>query len=375
MYLTLAGCLLLFTADTAVADESPRSTQQETARPQDEGKNVYVAGFAVRAPRSVAGDFFAVGCPVSIDQPVGEDAVVAGCDVDVRGPVGDDLRAAGGEVTVNGKVAGEAIIAGGKVILTSGSEIGGPALLAGGEVSFSGKVGKDLKIYAGKVSIDGEVEGDTRVIAQELDLLPGAKIKGALTYASREELKMDPRAQVLGKITREPTPSGWRSDGRERRPWAWRALWLVGLIAAGALFVLIFPSFTRDTQAHVGSAPWKSLGLGTAVLFAGPPIVVVLLITVIGIPIALALLAAYAILLLAGYLTIADFIGDRVAHLARRNAEISTGWRIGALVVALILLALIRTIPFVGALLILVALLAGTGALALQLFRRYSGAV
>jgi len=371
----LAGCMLLVIADPGVADESPSSTQ-EVARTADDGKNGYLSGFAVRPARPVVGDFFAAGCPVSGDQPVGEDAVVAGCDVYVKGPVGDDLRAAGGQVTLNGKVGGEAIIAGGKVTLTSGSEIGGLASLGGGEVSVSGKVGKDLKIYARKVSIDGEVEGDTRVIARELELLPGAKIKGALTYASREELKIDPKAQVLGKITREPTPSGWRrGEHAGGRLWAFRALWLVGLIAAGALFVLVFPSFTQATQANVGSAPWKSLGLGTAVLFAGPPIMVVLLITVIGTPIALALLATYAIMLLAGYLTIANFIGSRGATLVRRGAEISSGWRIGVLAVALILLAFIRMIPFAGALLTLVALVAGTGALALQLFRRYSGVV
>ena len=339
-------------------------------------KNVYQAGFGVRPARPVVGDFFAAGCPVSVDQPVGEDAVVAGCDVYVRGPVGDDLRAAGGHVTVDGKVGGEAIVVGGRVNLTSASQISRQASLRGGEVSVSGRSDKDLTIYARKVSIDGEVEGDTRVIAQEIEVLPGARLKGALTYASREELKMDPKAQVLGKITREPAPNGWRRAERcQGWLWAMRALWLLGLIAAGALFVPVFPRFTQATQANVGSAPWKSLGLGTAVLFAGPPLMVVLLITVIAIPIALALLATYAILLLAGYLTAANFIGGRVAQLARKTAEVSAGWRIGALGVALILLALIRMIPFAGALVILVALVAGTGAWVLQLFRRYSGAV
>ena len=374
-WLTLAACFSLGIAAPAVADEKPAFTQEQTS-PQAEGKNVYQAGFGVRPARPVVGDFFAAGCPVSVDQPVGEDAVLAGCDVYVKGPIGDDLRAAGGHVTVDGKVSGEAIVAGGRVTLTSGSEIGGRASLRGAEVSVSGKVGKDLTVYARKVSIDGEVDGDTRLIAQEIEMLPGAKLKGALTYASREELKMDPKAQVLGKITREPAPSGWRR-GEPCQGWLWamRALWLLGLIAAGALFVLVFPRFTQATQANVGSAPWQSLGLGTAVLFAGPPVMVVLLITVIGIPIAFALLATYAILLFAGYLTIANFIGGRVAQLLRKSAEISTGWRIGALVVALILLALIRMIPFAGALVILVALVAGTGALVLQLFRRYSGAV
>jgi cytoskeletal protein CcmA (bactofilin family) len=372
--MVLSSCLLAALGEPATADENITPTENKAAF-QADADNAYLAGFGLRPAGPVVGDLFAAGCPLSVDQPVGKDAVVAGCDIHVRGPVGEDLRAAGGQVTIDGKVGGEAVVAGGKVTLTSGADIAGRAWLTGGKVNVAGKVGKDLKIYAGKVTIAGEVEGNTRVVAQEIEMLAGAKIKGTLTYTSRDEIKLDPKAQVLGKVTREPTPKGWRGEERwERRTRGFWPLWLVGLIGAGTVFILLFPSFTKAAQANVGLAPWKSLALGTAVLFAGPPLAVILLITVIGIPIALALLAAYAILLLIGYLTTANFIGERVAELVRKGAEITIGWRIGTLVVALVLLALVRMIPFVGGLIMLVALLFGLGALVLQLFRRYSGA-
>jgi len=341
----LVPCIFLALGQAVRADERAASVQGEFLD-KEQGGNVYLGGYGLRPVGPVAGDLYAAGCPISVDRPVGKDVVVAGCDINVTGEVGDDLRAAGGQVTLDGKVSGEAIVAG----------------------------GKDLKIYAGKITIQGEVEGDTRVMAREIEMRPGAKIKGNLSYASRDEIKMDPTAQVIGKITREPTPKGWREERRwEPRHYGFRVVRLLGLIAAGALMLLLFPAFTPAAQLNVGTAAWKSLGLGTAVVFAGPLVVLMLLITVIGIPIALVLLAAYGILCLIGYLTAAHFIGERIAQPLRKGAETSTAWRIGMLAIALILLALIRMIPLAGGLVALLALLFGAGATVLQLFRRYRG--
>lgn len=301
----LASCLLLALGPGAHAAEKPAATQKKFMDRGERG-NVYLAGVGLRSPEAVTGDLYAAGCPISVDRPVAKDVVLAGCHIDVTGDVGDDLRAAGGQVTIAGKVGGEAMVAGGRIVLAPGSIIAGRAVLAGGEVTVEGNVAKDLKIYAGKVTIQGEVEGDALVMAQDIEMLSGASIKGNLTYTSRNEIKMDPSAHVLGKITREPTPKAWR----EERHWgpklfALRVIGLLGLIAAGALVLLLFPGLALAAQSNIGSAPWASLGLGAAIVFAGPVVVLVFLITVIGIPIAFALLAAYAILWLIGYLTAA----------------------------------------------------------------------
>ena len=81
-----------------------------------------------------------------------------------------------------------------------------------------------------------------------------------------------------------------------------------------------------------------------------------------------------AILWLVGYLMAANFVGDRIAQRLRKEAEMTTGWRISMLALALLLFALIRMIPFVGGFILLLALLFGVGATVLQLFRRYRGA-
>jgi hypothetical protein len=101
-------------------------------------------------------------------------------------------------------------------------------------------------------------------------------------------------------------------------------------------------------------------------------VILLLVITIIGIPIALALAAIYSMALLAGYLIIAFFIGDRLTGLLRKQPAAGTGWRAASLAAALLLLWLVHNLPYVGNLAILVALLAGLGAMVLQAFSSYT---
>ncbi|MGB8856117.1 MAG: hypothetical protein WCC58_05540, partial [Burkholderiales bacterium] len=124
-------------------------------------------------------------------------------------------------------------------------------------------------------------------------------------------------------------------------------------------------------QQEVGASPWKSLGLGAAMLFTLPPLAILLMITIIGIPLAFALMALYAVLLLVGYLTTALYIGARAATALKKDTTNATWTRIGFAALALLALGLIRLIPFAGGLAVFVALLIGMGAWSLHLFHRY----
>jgi hypothetical protein len=148
---------------------------------------------------------------------------------------------------------------------------------------------------------------------------------------------------------------------------------MFGLLAAGALLLALFPRFTASTLQTVRASPLGSLGLGTAIFFSVPPVILLLVISIIGIPIALLLAGVYAAALLAGFLMAAFFVGERGFQLARRGANVRGYWpRVGTLAIALIILWLVRHIPYAGGLLILLALMIGLGAMALQAFSHYA---
>ena len=356
---------------------APASSQQTDHRDNaavttSSSGNLYVAGSTVRLESDVPGDLFAAGGNVTVNKLVGEDAVIAGGGVNVDAPVGEDLRVAAGNVAVGGQIGGDAAIAGGKVNITRDAKIAGDAWLAGGEVRVNGAIGKELRVYGDEIVVAGEVIGDARLRGRRIAIAPGAVINGELQYTSPNDIVISPDTRIAGKILREPEPDRWiTKEQRHGISIFLSVVWLVGLIAAGALLLLLFPNLTRRTESNMRAAPLKSLGLGSAILFAAPPIIILLFVSVIGIPVALVLLATYAILLLIGYLTTAAFIGDRIARLARKSAELTTGWRIASMALALILLTLVGAIPFLGGFIILIALLFGLDAFVLQLFQRY----
>jgi hypothetical protein len=213
-----------------------------------------------------------------------------------------------------------------------------------------------------------------QLAGEQIEILGSARILGDITYSSGQIIKIDSGAKIAGKVTRNsdvfefPRP---RLD-MPALP-ALRPLLLLGLLAAGLLLIAMFPRFTRATLLAFGGAPLKSLGLGTAVFFSLPPVILLLVITIIGIPIALALSAIYFMALLVGYLIIAFFIGDRLLGILRKKSEPGMGWRASSLAASLLLLWLIHNLPYIGNLAIFVLLLAGLGAMILQAFSNYSG--
>ncbi len=345
------------------------------ARADDVGTNVYMTGADVRIVAPVGGDLFAAAGRVSVDAPIAGDAVLGAGSIDVRNLIGDDLRAAGGIVTVTGRVGGEALIAAGSIAFGPATEILGKVRLAGRDIAVAGRLHGGLNVYGRNVLLLGEIHGPLRLTSERIEVMPSAHITGDISYRSPDEIRIHPGARVEGRIMREPVSFEFPHRGLEMPGLpALAPLLTFGLFAAGVLLLMVFPRFTLASLNTIRSAPVKSLGLGTAILFSLPPVIMLLVITIVGIPVALALAALYAVALLAGYLITAFFIGDQLARPALRGRALSTGWRIGSLLAALLLLWLARNIPvpYVGALVLLLALVAGLGAMVLQAFTNYA---
>ena len=129
---------------------------------------------------------------------------------------------------------------------------------------------------------------------------------------------------------------GDRGPVREAVHWVGSVLWFAGVFFVGALFLILFPGLSSRAAATIGRDPLQSLGLGLAVLVCVPFVAVVLLITIVGIP--LALLAGAA--LPAAHVPGLDRRGAlRRAARARGRASgaepATTGWRLLALLLAL----------------------------------------
>jgi cytoskeletal protein CcmA (bactofilin family) len=333
--------------------------------------DVYMAGPHLHVDNEVSGDLIAAAGTLALARPVGRDAMLAGGTLDVRAPVGDDLRAAGGSVTVSAAVGDDAIVAGGRVHLASTGTVGGRAWLAGREVVIDGRIAGELRAAGGTLALAGAVGGDVELAAETIELRPGAHIAGNLVYRSPNQARIAPGARVDGDVRQIALEAP--SVGPAVHA-AGRVLALAALAITGIVLYLLFPRFALAAARTLRATPWRALGLGFASLVAVPVLAVLLLASVVGIPLALALLAAYLILLLAGFLVGVLSLGELgLSHLAPTRSHSRAGL-VAALILALAVLWLLRQIPVLGGLLTFLILLFGTGALLLAGFDRYGSA-
>jgi len=328
-------------------------------------EDIYLAGGTVDVLATVEGDVVAAGGFVTVAEEVRGDAMIAGGNVVLRGVVHDDVRTAGGNVTLSGKVGDDALVAGGNIVIAPSATIGGRTWLAGGRMDIAGHMGRELSAAGGQIVVAGEVMGDATLIGDSIEIRPTAVIHGSLRYVSNKEAIIDPAAKIAGGIVRLP------GKAPSHAPPAGVGIGIVvSLAVTGVVLLLLFPVAAPAAARNVGT-PWKSLGLGLAVLAATPLLIAVLFATVIGIWLAFMLLAIYLVALLLGYLVGALWIADWGIAKARRDQPVTTGWRMLTLVVALIVLGVLGLIPVLGCLIAIVVLLAGLGALALHIWGAY----
>lgn len=342
------------------------------------GSDRFVFGGTVRIEQPVPGDLITAGGNVDLDAEVKGDAVAAGGNLRLAGPVGQNVYAAGGRLVIDGPIARNLRAAGGQVELGPKASIGGNVTVAGGRVSLRGAVKGAVSASGGHVSIDGPVEGDVISNAGSLRLGPNARIGGSLRYRSGGELERDPAAQVAGAVERLVLPGAkatsavdraMREPAPQRRGWhgpGW--FWTGGLMALAVLLAAALPGLARRVAEDWSTRFGWSLLWGFIALVCIPAGALVLVFSIVGIPIALLALLLYGALLIVGYAASGIAIGLWGLGRWRGEAQASTGWRLLCVALAVLLLALAGSVPYVGGFVAFVAVVAGIGAV-VQLLR------
>jgi hypothetical protein len=136
------------------------------------------------------------------------------------------------------------------------------------------------------------------------------------------------------------------------------------------ILFLALPRLMTRVIEQFQVTPWKSLGLGFVVLVVTPMLAILNIVLIVGAPLGLLLVAIYPITLLIAYVTAATWLGDTVLGLiGRKNPEIWP-WRSGALLAALLALSVVGLVPFIGGLILFLAVVGGLGAWAVVIADR-----
>jgi cytoskeletal protein CcmA (bactofilin family) len=355
--------LALMACSNAAADDNAQASIGDTR---------LTAGDDVQIESPVKGNAFAAGARVNVTAGIDRSAYLSGGEVTVTAPIGRNLYMAGGDLRLEGVVYGRLRAAGGHVRVVRAALVDGSASLAGGSIEVEGSIGGDLRAYGESIVINGVIGGDVELAGERIRIGPDARIAGSVEYRSGRPIEIDPEATIASGITEKQKERRWmRSIGRGTTIMG--TTFSFGLVLIGALMLLGLPHFTRESAANLRSRPVVAAGMGCVMLLGVPLMILLLVLTIIGIPLALLFAFGYVALLLFGYLIAAIFVGDTALERLSPARVQSAGWRVLFLLLALVLIAIVRQLPFIGGIVIALLFVAGIGAFTMRVWQGFRG--
>lgn len=312
---------------------------------------LFISGNNLTVNGDVEGDIFAIGQSITINGRVKGDVIAAGNTIKVNGTISGDIRAAGNTIEVEGLVSDSLTLAGNNITFQQTAQTARDVVVFGNNATLLGTVQGQVIGSVSHMHLNGPVNGDVELWqVQNLTIGPSADLNGNTNYRSENLADIDANAQV-GPINRlAPLPRPEKPESTVGTGWTGVSIFFIlGTVLAGivlwGVYYLIFPSRLPRSGQTAQEEFLPTLGKGFLTLLVVPPVVLLLFITMIGIPLALLVLIAYIIILCLANILVGDYIS--------RYALNRFGWQgnwafFGAFAVSLLLLIAIKSIPVLG---------------------------
>ena len=274
----------------------------------------------------------------------------------------------------------------GQVRIPAGTVVREDIQMVAGNVQVNGHLTGSVTLTAGQVEVGpaGRIDGSVHIVAGQVAVQPGGRIGGDVLLSGRT-----PRPGIacprngppcsLGGITGHSTqvhtqahmyrpfgpgyPSGLRLL-RGAGPWIGR-LWFgfhilswLGMLALALPVVALWPQAVESTGLQIRRNPGGSALVGLAAGVLALPVLVLVSITIIGLPVAFAAAAGLIAVWFFGYVALWQLLGAATLSRAGRDAP----HPLLALAVGSFLLFLAGWIPILGGLVWLAASCLGVGA-------------
>src|SRR3989344_2955538 len=261
-------------------------------------EDLFITGERVVISGKVVGDVYGAGANVVIDGEVTGDVSVAGGSVRITGKVGQDLQVAGRNVVIYDAIIGGSLRSfGGSVSVDDDSKIAGSAVFGAGTMELASPVGRGITGGAGGGILNSRINGPIRVGAGSFEVGPKAVVTGPIFYSSEDKILIDPQASVSGQVKqilpdnkdiRRTTKRGDQFANLGFHVWSYFAILLIGV-----LLLRVSPTGMTRISERILKNPLPLLTWGVVALFLTVPILILIAMTIIGIPLAVLLLVIF----------------------------------------------------------------------------------
>ena len=349
------------------------------------GNDTFFAGGQVSETIDARGDTFLAARSAQVRGATQGDLHVSGFDVSVSADATEDLYAIGANVVIRGAVAEDLSAAGFSVRTEQTSQTQGNARLMGNTVTIEGPITGVLSVMGRDVILNAPIKGDARILAQTLSFGPGAVVSGTLTYSTQEKIAVPERVAPAERVVFEAIKDAqlweaWEDMGKDMPAFPTFASLFFGFVISllfflvlGALMLGFMPKRLSKMRKSIAAAPGQTLLLGViglSVLFGMVPITAL---TIVGLPFAPIVVLAIVVAWTLGYALGAYSVAMRIWAGLGGAPEPSNVARLLIYAGAIIFIALLNFIPFVGWVANYTLVLLGIGAMTNALFQTLIG--
>lgn len=318
--------------------------------------DLYITGQTIVIEGTVNGDVYAAGKTVTVKGTINGDLIAVGQTVLVEGTVKQHVRVAGQTVQLLSATVGSGLSAAGQTVtMDSATSIDGGVQVAGQSVQLDGKVARGVMAGGETVAINGSVGRDIHAAVTTLSFGGKATVDGRVMYRSGNDARIASGAHIQGGTSRQAPPVRSRRDDQSGRI-VFGLAWLLASFVTGALIIRLLPGPVAAAASTATRKPLQAVGLGLVALIVALPAVVLLGITIVGLPLALMLLVAFFVSLYLSHLVAALALGQWLVKMGAMHQS-----PYFALIIGLVVLAIVGLVPLLGGVVGFAALLLGLG--------------
>jgi hypothetical protein len=316
-------------------------------------------------------DLFIGAATAVIDGTVNGDVFIAAQTVRIGGVVNGNLHVGTQNLTLEGATVSGSIYLGSQNVVITGTNIKG-SLIAGTQtlnIDKTSSVGGSVITGSAVLTLDSPVKRNAMIGSGMLTLGDNVRIGRDLYYATgSDKANISDKAVVTGAThkyeAQTPEPQISKEQTSKFFAGAKAASTIVSYLGSLLIGLLLFKFFQKrfiGAATLISKSFWKSLGIGFLIIISMVPALLILLITIIGIPVAGFVLTIIALYMSLTKIVVGLAVGNFIA--TKAHWKIDTFWPFA---LGLLIIYVLKSIPVAGGLIGFFVMLVGLGALFLQ---------
>jgi len=315
---------------------------------------LFAAGSNINIAGTVNGDVYCAGQTITISGTINGDVICGGQTIIISGKVDGSVRLGGQTVTLSGTVGNSATIGAQNLVIDKTAVISRDLLGGSQNITINGKIGRDIVSGSKNLNINGTVVRNINGGVETLSVGSAGHIGGTVEYIGTTDPAITTGGKIVGKVTRTEPPKN-KSANYVDPGYAigWFVYIMLATLAIAFILAGLFPRVLSEAAVAANKKPGQTLLVGIIAAIVAPVLIIMLMISVIGIPAAIIATLVWIVITMISN----TFAGYALGHAMLKKQK----QPILIMLAGTSLLTATYFIPFIGFLTLMAAYLFGTG--------------